>query len=161
MHILLLKSTDIYTLLLSYYCYRCCDNGGGGFQVNIEDEEVLSGGDFGSSDVSDYDFGVCTSDVDCDDLDDCTKDSCKAKACIYHKMPCDYCGKVKVSVSIFTDWIPEEISWILSRGDSGFGDVVMSGNSYSDVQYTYHEYKCLEIESYTFSIFDSGGNGIW
>ena len=89
----------------------------------------MKGGDFGSTDVVDYDLGACTSDLDCDDLDDCTTDSCKANSCIYHKMSCDYCGKVKVSVLIYTDWVPEEISWIISKGDSGFGDVIMSGDS--------------------------------
>jgi len=122
--------------------------------------EVVSGGEFEFNAKTSYDLNVCASDLDCDDLDDCTEDACLENTCIYSQMKCEDCGKVKVVVYIYTDWIPEEISWIVSMGSTGTGDVVMSGNSYSDIEYLYVESKCSDLGTYTFSIFDSGGNGI-
>ena len=139
-----------------------CEYGNGGYGVNLNDTEVYSGGEFEYNAKTSYDLNVCASDSDCDDFDDCTEDVCKENTCIYSQMKkCEDCGKVKVVVSVYTDWIPEEISWIVSTGSTGTGDVVMSGYSYSDAEYLYVESKCVDLGTYTFSIFDSGDNGVW
>ena len=103
--------------------------------------EVVSGGEFEFNAKTSHDLNVCVSDLDYDDFDHCTKDACLENACVHSQMKYEHCGKVKIVVHVYTDWILEEISWMFSTGSTKTGNAVMSGNSYSNIEYLYVESK--------------------
>ncbi|MBR9922585.1 MAG: T9SS type A sorting domain-containing protein [Bacteroidetes bacterium] len=68
-----------------------------------------------------------------------------------------YSDGVDLRFELQTDNFPGETSWELTNST---GDVVYSGDNYSDAATLYIEYWCLPNGCYTFTIFDSFGDGI-
>jgi len=100
----------------------------------------------------------CTSDTDCDDSHPCTIDSCDVTTGICINDPIST-GIVQVNIT--TDYYPTETSWHIASTRNPY-EFLMSGGNYSDQFTLYTKSKSLLScgEIYTFSIYDSFGDGI-
>ena len=97
----------------------------------------------------------CATDADCDDGDSCTVDTCDGQKC-NHSFDCASCGKVApVSVIITSDKYPGDISYdIKDTTDT----TIMSGNGFGEGTRT--DTQCFANGDYTFTIYDSYGDGL-
>lgn len=66
------------------------------------------------------------------------------------------CSDTEVTFTLVTDNYPSETSWTLTSGSS----TIASGSGYTNTNTTYTEDLCLADGSYTFTIYDSYGDGI-
>jgi subtilisin family serine protease len=108
----------------------CCGYGSGNFNVKFGGTEVASGGAFGKSFAKAFGHGVINGE--CPDLSVCPL------------------GEKLLKVAVKADYYPGETSWSVDTCD---GTSVVSGTTGSIMQ-------CVPDFSYTFTIFDSYGDGI-
>jgi len=148
---------------------NCNANTGYGLVQAMDAYAILSEGDCGGYASITYAKGgceqidtyslSCSTDSDCNDDDPCTVDSCSAEtgACTT-SMDCSQCQKDGlVSVTIQPDDYPSETTWVIT--DDGSSTSYASGGPYSQmIQYTTDI--CLSFGSYTFTIYDSVGDGL-
>merc|ERR1711971_1153380 len=99
----------------------------------------------------------CASDAACDDGDACTVDTCDNGVCS-SVLDCAICGGGAFSVlELTTDNYPGETSWHI-KDSSGNEDY--QGSGYSDANTLHTTNMCLASDYYTFTINDSYGDGI-
>ena len=127
----------------------CCSYGSGSYSVLVDGVEKLSGGAFGSSETKS--FGVCggsppTKSPTSSPTASPTISSCSA-------------GEREVRLDLLTDNYPGETTWELSNACTN--EEIASGGPYSSQGTGYSELVCVpENGSYSFTIFDSWGDGI-
>jgi len=97
----------------------------------------------------------CSSNSDCDDGNACTIDTCANGRCEV-SFQCAACGKSEVEVEITTDSYGEDVSFEITDND---GNTMMEGDDYTSSA-TRTDYSCLGQGSYTFTIYDSYGDGL-
>ncbi|MBM94786.1 MAG: endonuclease I [Oceanospirillaceae bacterium] len=135
---------DTYTFTIndSYGDGICCSYGNGSYSVLVDGVEVASGGQFTSSEATDFtvadNSGGSTGGGS---TGGGTGGSCAATAGV---------------LSLTTDNYGSETSWSITNSS---GTEVASGNGYGNNQ-SYSEDVCLDDDSYTFTISDSYGDGI-
>jgi len=149
-----------FTINDSYGDGVCCSYGSGSYSVKLDNAEVASGGTFGASESTSFDVTgprppECASDIECDDGDSCTTDTCDNGICTAI-LACNSCGKYEVKVDITTDRYGYETSYEITNS---VGSALMSGSGYSSST-DYSESNCLDTGSYIFTISDSWGDGI-
>merc|ERR1711920_1027245 len=109
----------------------------------------------------------CTHSIDCDacgatacdDSDPCTIDTCSNTDGCSHDFSCAMCGqpeKEKTVVKVTTDTYYSETSRRVLGRD---GSIVISKDSYPSTN-SFEDNYCLAEGSYTFTIYDSWGDGI-
>ena len=102
----------------------------------------------------------CSSNLDCDDNDPCTVDTCQDSVCSYDH-DCAGCGLSSlITVDIKTDDFPEETTWeildyttserVMANVEGGYGNC---GRKYTKSQ-------CVGDGGYLFVIYDSEGDGL-
>merc|ERR1711862_174812 len=100
---------------------------------------------------------ACASNAACDDGDACTVDTCDNGVCS-SVLDCAICGDGAFSVlELTTDNYPGETSWDIK--DSS-GNQKYDGSGYSDANTLHTLNMCLETDEYTFNIADTYGDGI-
>ena len=102
----------------------------------------------------------CSSNLDCNDDDPCTVDTCQDSVCSYD-YDCAGCGLSSlVTVDITTDESPEETTWeILDY--STYERVMAKGtSSYGNNDRKYSKSQCLGEGGYLFVIYDTYGDGM-
>lgn len=135
---------DTYTFTIndSYGDGICCSYGNGSYSVLVDGVEVASGGQFTSSEATDFtvadNSGGSTGGGS---TGGGTGGSCATTAGV---------------LSLTTDNYGSETSWSITNSS---GTEVASGNGYGNNQ-SYSEDVCLDDDSYTFTISDSYGDGI-
>jgi len=131
-----------FTINDSYGDGICCNWGSGSYTVTVNDNTVLSGGEFGSSETT-----LLLKSCDYGELVERGKVVCKCAP-----------NEMRIAVHLTTDRYPEETSWTISTCG---GVELSSGGSYKFKNTKYTDSICVpDNVAYRFQINDSYGDGI-
>ena len=128
----------------------------GFYEVSVNGVVADSGSSFGYE--RERFFSVCTIDDQCDDLNDCTTDSCYKNLCVHEKLECSECGGNHVAISIKTDDWAYQTTWDVRNSNTG--SILRSGGAYDKNNNIFTDNFCLAQGYYEFAIYDSYGDGI-
>jgi len=164
----MVQAKDAYLLLESGFCDN--DSGyvapvGGCEQLTCSDNSDCDDGDECTIDACSSSQCTHTPDCDacgatvCDDGDPCTLDTCDYTDGCSHDFSCALCGEAGAAetvVKVTTDTYYSETSWKVEGGD---GSTVISKDSYPSKD-SFEDNYCLDEGVYTFTIYDTWGDGI-
>jgi hypothetical protein len=105
----------------------------------------------------------CTSNMQCNDSDPCTIDTCNAGVCSNTRVQSEECslcpGERVLEVTIVTDRYPAETSWTIQNECTNA--IQVSGGGYTQSGTAYRTGKiCVPKGNYKFTINDTFGDGI-
>lgn len=165
-----------FTISDDYGDGMCCSYGSGSFKVRMDGVEKASGGDFDSTEETI--FGTCTSTTMAPTVIS-TRNPTKAPTEFPTTLPSvapsippvlpptndddddggnDDGDCIPFEMRLTTDDYPEETTWSITKGCSD--EVVLKGGPYDEANTEIIESGCLPLDSYTFTISDSHGDGI-
>lgn len=154
----------------------CCAYGSGDYTLTVDGTLVASGAEFGEGESTSFCAGEsygCTDTSACNYDEDAINDS---GSCDYScfgctdPLSCNYdadatiddgsciADGTPITVSITTDNYPGEITWTLT---DSLGNTVSLGGPYTSIGSTIDEVVCVSEGCYSFTIYDSFGDGIY